>query len=96
MGLFSGPLGSNGVFSILALALVLSLFLVFRPFSWRIRTPLPPGPPGEFILGHYRVVPVDAAFKQYAKWGKQYSKLVLSLLRETLPSRIMASARLIR
>ena len=33
---------------------------------------LPPGPPGEFILGHYRKIPFVAAFKQYAQWGKEY------------------------
>lgn len=35
--------------------------------------PLPPGPPAEPLLGHYRIVPQDAAFKQYAQWAKEYS-----------------------
>ena len=42
----------------------------------RRSVPLPPGPPGEFLLGHYRAVPDDAPFKRYAEWGKEYSKCV--------------------
>lgn len=38
--------------------------------------PIPPGPPGEFLLGHRRTVAVDETFKQYAKWGKEYSILI--------------------
>ncbi|KAK5656691.1 hypothetical protein OQA88_4237 [Cercophora sp. LCS_1] len=54
-------------------------FVVVRLLAlWKKRNPrLPPGPPGEFLLGHYRVVPVDAAFKKYAEWGKQYNSDVL-------------------
>lgn len=52
--------------------LFLALYLV--PYVLRKRKlPLPPGPPGEFILGHYRKIPFVAAFKQYAQWGKEYS-----------------------
>lgn len=40
------------------------------------RLPLPPGPPGEFLLGHSRVVPFEAPFKKYAEWGAEYSALV--------------------
>ncbi|KAK4173810.1 cytochrome P450 [Triangularia setosa] len=43
----------------------------------KTRPLLPPGPPGEFLLGHYRVVPEDAAFKKYAEWAKQYESDVL-------------------
>lgn len=34
---------------------------------------LPPGPPPEPLLGHYRIVPEDAAFKKYAEWADEYS-----------------------
>lgn len=54
------------------LAVITLYHLITRCFGKRT-PPLPPGPPGEFILGHHRTVPVDAAFKQYAKWGKEYS-----------------------
>src|SRR6185295_7138855 len=50
-----------GLISTPALLAGYSLFrLVAR--RWRRGPPLPPGPPGEFLLGHYRVVPLDAAF----------------------------------
>lgn len=35
--------------------------------------PLPPGPTGEPILGHLRVVPSDKPENAYAKWSKEYS-----------------------
>ncbi|KAL8377650.1 hypothetical protein RB595_008373 [Gaeumannomyces hyphopodioides] len=41
------------------------------------RLPLPPGPPGEFLLGHSRVVPFEAPFKKYAEWGVEYDSDVL-------------------
>ena len=59
-----------GVLSVISACIC--LVLIYWP---RKRVRLPPGPPREFLLGHYRVVPVDAAFKQYEKWGKEYSKL---------------------
>lgn len=34
--------------------------------------PLPPGPPGEPILGHLRVVPSDNPEFAYEKWSKEY------------------------
>lgn len=34
---------------------------------------LPPSPPSEPLLGHYRVIPSDATFKRYAEWAKEYS-----------------------
>lgn len=58
------PLG--GVVFFLAVCLVQSVL-------GKRKYPLPPGPPGEFILGHYRKIPFVAAFKQYAQWGKEYS-----------------------
>lgn len=51
------------------------LFRLYAVLNRRRGAPLPPGPPGEPLLGHYRVVPTDAAFKKYAEWGKQYSTL---------------------
>lgn len=35
--------------------------------------PLPPGPPGEFILGHLRSIPKSDTALAYAKWGREYS-----------------------
>jgi hypothetical protein len=36
--------------------------------------PLPPGPPGEPILGHLRIVPSAGTEYAYAKWGKEYGE----------------------
>ncbi|KAK3328214.1 cytochrome P450 [Cercophora scortea] len=52
--------------------------IVFREIlRGRKQIRLPPGPPGEFLLGHYRTAPKDGAFKQYAKWAKEYKSDVL-------------------
>ena len=48
-------------------------YFVFQRLFRGAKLPLPPGPPSEFVLGHYRVVPEDASFKAYANWGKEYS-----------------------
>ncbi|KAK4122222.1 hypothetical protein N657DRAFT_646904 [Parathielavia appendiculata] len=37
------------------------------------KPPLPPGPAPEPLLGHYRVVPEDAAFQRYAEWAADFS-----------------------
>lgn len=39
------------------------------------KAPLPPSPPGDFLLGHYRHVPEDESFRKYSEWSKKYSKL---------------------
>ncbi|KAF1348093.1 cytochrome P450 [Delphinella strobiligena] len=39
--------------------------------------PLPPGPPGEPILGNLRIVPTDNPELTYAKWSKEYNSDVL-------------------
>lgn len=40
----------------------------------RPRVSLPPGPPGELLIGHYRKIPFEADFKQYNAWSKEYSR----------------------
>ncbi|KAK7457634.1 cytochrome P450 1A2 [Colletotrichum acutatum] len=40
--------------------------------------PLPPGPPGEPILGHLRIIPTDNPEHAYAAWSKEYRSDVLS------------------
>ncbi|RDW92582.1 hypothetical protein BP5796_01976 [Coleophoma crateriformis] len=39
--------------------------------------PLPPGPKGEPVLGHFRVIPEDNPEFAYMKWGKEYGSDVL-------------------
>ncbi|KAF2167788.1 hypothetical protein M409DRAFT_65886 [Zasmidium cellare ATCC 36951] len=43
----------------------------------RSEFPLPPGPPGEPILGHLRVVPTDNPEYAYAKWSEEYDSDVI-------------------
>ncbi|KPM38746.1 hypothetical protein AK830_g7818 [Neonectria ditissima] len=44
---------------------------------WRTKhtLPLPPGPPGEFLLGHTRMIPKDNTAAVYARWSKEYKPL---------------------
>ena len=55
-------------------ASILALYQLFRLLfpDKRTRLPLPPSPPREWLLGHYRSVPMDAAFKKYAQWAEEY------------------------
>ncbi|KAF4634650.1 hypothetical protein G7Y89_g3439 [Cudoniella acicularis] len=39
--------------------------------------PLPPGPPGELILGHFRVIPALGPEHKYIEWGMQYDSDIL-------------------
>ncbi|KAK0666427.1 putative cytochrome P450 E-class, group I [Cercophora samala] len=63
--------------TILLLILGISTYQTLQLLRARTRPPLPPGPPGEFLLGHYRIVPEDAAFKKYAEWAKEYDSDIL-------------------
>ena len=40
--------------------------------------PLPPGPPGEWFAGHFRVIPYENPQFKYIEWGNQYNSDVLS------------------
>ncbi|TAQ89292.1 hypothetical protein B7494_g2367 [Chlorociboria aeruginascens] len=63
------------------------VYLVITIILWKISStlfftksspyPLPPGPPGEPMLGHLRVVPSHKPELAYAKWSKEYHSDVL-------------------
>jgi len=55
----------------------LILYVVISKIRGRKSHPYPPGPPGEFLLGHLRVVPFEDAPTAYLNWGKEYSKLLI-------------------
>ncbi|KAF6842127.1 cytochrome p450 monooxygenase [Colletotrichum plurivorum] len=59
------------------LAVVLLIFLVRRQSSSWGHPPLPPGPPGEFLLGHLRVIPKAKTAETYAEWAKKYESDVI-------------------
>ncbi|KAI0144630.1 putative O-methylsterigmatocystin oxidoreductase [Xylariaceae sp. FL1272] len=66
----------------LAIVLLTSLLaaIVRYGFLSKVRNrhpPLPPGPPGHFLLGHYGTVPTEAPFKYYAQIGKEYNSDVV-------------------
>ncbi|KUJ10419.1 putative O-methylsterigmatocystin oxidoreductase [Mollisia scopiformis] len=69
------PLSSSyaALFSIAGLALV----LLFSKIRGRKSLPYPPGPPGEFLIGHLRVVPFEDSHTAYLNWGKEYNSDVL-------------------
>lgn len=72
--LLTGPAG-------LALLAVAVLFLVAKAASSRLRRngfPLPPGPPGEPILGHLRIIPSYSPEYTYMQWSKEYRSDILS------------------
>ena len=60
-----------------AFAAYLCTYLARPRFSNPNNLPLPPGPPGEPIIGHLRVIPVDNPEFAYAKWSQQYKSDVI-------------------
>lgn len=48
-----------------------------RYFRHQSKLPLPPGPPGEPILGHLRVVPTDNPEFTYARWAREYQSDII-------------------
>jgi hypothetical protein len=59
-----------------AIVIIIAAYTTISLVKKRGRLRLPPGPPSEPLLGHYRVVPLDAAFKQYNEWAKEYSTVL--------------------
>ncbi|KAH8703845.1 cytochrome P450 [Talaromyces proteolyticus] len=59
------------------LATAVVLWAIYPHFKKR-DLPLPPGPPGEPIIGHLRVIPQDHPEHQYTQWGKDYKSDILS------------------
>ncbi|TVY35980.1 Cytochrome P450 monooxygenase [Lachnellula subtilissima] len=55
------------------------LVIVLAIFKFRNRRtlPYPPGPPGEFLIGHLRVIPFEDSPTAYLNWGREYKSDVL-------------------
>ncbi|KAK7397587.1 hypothetical protein QQX98_013046 [Neonectria punicea] len=54
--------------------IVFIAMLLLTPLRKKHSLPLPPGPPGEFLLGHTRLIPKDNTAAVYARWSKEYAK----------------------
>ncbi|KAK4495602.1 hypothetical protein PRZ48_012870 [Zasmidium cellare] len=63
--------------SLLSAVLLVIVFVLRTRVKRRSVFPLPPGPPGEPILGHLRVVPTDNPEYAYAKWSEEYNSDVI-------------------
>ncbi|TWU75198.1 hypothetical protein ED733_004920 [Metarhizium rileyi] len=71
--------GPSTVMSVTIAVLVGSqLFRLLVLRRRRGHLPLPPGPPGELLLGHLRVIPTDNPEYAYMKWSKEYQSDILS------------------
>jgi hypothetical protein len=60
--------------AVLVIGSSLLLWLFYRLF-FRSKSPypLPPGPPGKFLVGNLGQVSVDHPEQDYIRWGKEYS-----------------------
>ncbi|RDW60579.1 putative o-methylsterigmatocystin oxidoreductase [Coleophoma cylindrospora] len=61
----------------LAGGLLLLLATKIRDVHRRKSLAYPPGPPGEFLIGHLRVIPFSGVAQAYLDWGKEYKSDVL-------------------
>ncbi|KEY71479.1 hypothetical protein S7711_03546 [Stachybotrys chartarum IBT 7711] len=65
----------------LTLVALLGAFVILAGKS-RLSTkplPLPPGPPGDFLVGHLRKIPTENTAAAYARWSKEYDSDVIHL-----------------
>ena len=65
--------------AVISLALLIVYIFLINSKPNASALPLPPGPPGEPILGHLRIVPTDSPEYTYAKWSKEYKSAVISV-----------------
>ncbi|KFA72636.1 hypothetical protein S40288_03358 [Stachybotrys chartarum IBT 40288] len=64
-------------YMLLAVAVLAILPFLYRRLHQPKGLPLPPGPPGEPLIGHLRIIPVDHPEYDYTRWGKQYNSDIL-------------------
>lgn len=71
---------SNMLFAILGGIVCFLSYFYLRHLKAASRIPLPPGPPGEFLLGHLRRIPESRPEFLYTEWSKTYGEIPPSLL----------------
>ena len=57
------------------LAAAAALYLVYRSRT-RQNVNLPPGPPGDVVIGHIRRIPLEYSWIEFGKWAKKYGDVV--------------------
>ena len=74
MGSFiTGPF----VLSIIGIGLLFVISSTILARRKRGRLPLPPGPPGEPLIGHLRIIPTDNPEFAYMRWSKEHDSDIL-------------------
>ncbi|KAG9027418.1 hypothetical protein FRB95_007786 [Tulasnella sp. JGI-2019a] len=58
-----------------AVLLILALNTIYRYVSSRGALPHPPGPPGDFIIGNLRQMPLTYPWHVFTQWGQKYGPL---------------------
>ncbi|OQV04034.1 hypothetical protein CLAIMM_08984 [Cladophialophora immunda] len=61
----------------IAFGILFAGLLYYQKLRARSKAPLPPGPKGEPIIGHLRIIPKSHPEYQYTQWGKDYGSDVL-------------------
>lgn len=69
-------LETSSSLSSVAVAIILACLYVCK-VSLSKKNSLPPGPPGEIILGHFRIVPTNNPEYEYMRWSKEYKSDIL-------------------
>lgn len=70
-----------GAYSLVFIAVIVLIGTQLCMLVWKRRRgdlPLPPGPPGEPVLGHLRIIPTDNPEYAYMKWSDEYKSDILS------------------
>jgi len=60
-----------------ALLTALAVFTISSVYKQRKKRggyPLPPSPPSDPLIGHFRQIPQDHPEHQFIRWGKEYSE----------------------
>lgn len=65
---------------ICALLAVFLAMQMYRHIMWRKGNPhglpLPPGPPGQFLIGNLKDMPVKDPWLTYTEWSKKYGQYI--------------------
>ncbi|KAF9515847.1 hypothetical protein BS47DRAFT_1376141 [Hydnum rufescens UP504] len=63
--------------SVIAVLVALAAVLVYARFRRASRSPLPPGPSGEPIFGHLRIIPASNPERAYQNWSRDFNSDVI-------------------